>query len=645
VYILGISAYYHDSAAALVKDGDIICAAQEERFTRKKHDPGFPARAIRYCLDEAGLTAKDIDYVAFYDKPILKFERLLETYFRYAPRGFKSFLMAMQEWLKRKLWIPDMIEKELESFEGKILFPEHHMSHAASAFYPSPFQKAAILTTDGVGEWTTTSWGVGDGSNIELKAEIKFPHSIGMLYSAFTYYTGFKVNSGEYKVMGLAPYGEPKYVKQIYEHLIDVKEDGSFKLNMDYFNYCSGLTMTGDKFHDLFGGPPRRPESVLTQKEMDLARSVQVVTEEVIMKIARHIHRETGEKYLCLAGGCALNCVANGLLLKTGPFENIWIQPAAGDAGGALGAALAVWYQYLNNDRTADNKNDFQKGSYLGPRFSNRDIERFLQKHDVKYRLVEDEAIPEAVSDLVLNDNVVGWFQGRVEFGPRALGSRSIVGDARSPKMQEIMNLKIKFRESFRPFAPSVMEDRVSEFFDFDGPSPYMLLVADVRKDKLTPMDDEKIKADLGTIKGKLEQEIKELNDQGRVDEARKIESLINNDDYLRFRAIIHQRRSEVPAITHVNYSARLQTVNEKDNYLYYHMIKKVYEKTGVPVIINTSFNIRGEPIVCSPKDAFMTFLHTDMDYLIMNNYLVAKKDFEVDIEERQRYLNKYELD
>ncbi len=644
MYILGISAYYHDSAACLVKDGVVVCAAQEERFTRKKQDPGFPSNAIRYCLDEYGLEANDLDYVAFYEKPILKLERLLETYFRYAPRGIKSFVLALPEWAKRKLWIGDLIQQDL-GYDGSILYPEHHMSHAASAFYPSPFQKAAILTVDGVGEWTTTSWGVGSGSGIDLKAEIKFPHSLGMLYAAFTYYTGFKVNSGEYKVMGLAPYGEPKYVDRIYKHLIDVKADGSFKLNMDYFNYCSGLTMTGDKFHKLFGGPPRRPESVLTQKQMDLARSVQVVTEETIMKIARHIHQETGEKYLCLAGGVALNCVSNGLLLKDGPFENIWIQPAAGDAGGALGAALSVWYQYLENERTADDKNDFQQGSYLGPSFSNREIELYLQKNDVKYRFVTDEDIPGEVADLVVSENVVGWFQGRMEFGPRALGHRSIIGDARSSKMQEIMNLKIKFRESFRPFAPSVMEDRVGEIFDTEGASPYMLLVTNVLEDKLTPMDDAKIAADLDTIKDKLKKEIAELKAQGRDPEAKKIESLIDNRDYLRFRAIINQSRSVVPAITHVNYSARLQTVNEKDNALYYRMIKSVYEKTGIPVIINTSFNIRGEPIVCSPTDAFMTFLHTDMDYLIMGNYLVAKSDFDVDLEERRRYLNKYELD
>lgn len=482
MYILGISAYYHDSAAALIKDGEIIAAAQEERFSRRKHDHRFPVNAVKYCLSEAKIKADDLEYVAFYDKPFLKFERLLETYLTYAPIGIKSFIKAMPLWIKEKLWMKELIKSEL-GYEGTVLFPEHHESHAASAFYASPFQEAAFLTMDGVGEWTTTSYGTGEGNKINIVADIKFPHSLGLLYSAFTYYTGFKVNSGEYKVMGLAPYGEPKYVDLILNELMDLKDDGSFKLNMKYFNYCAGLTMTNSKFHKLFGGEPRKPESKLTQREMDLARSVQDVTEEVMLRSARHVKNETGEDYLVLAGGVALNCVANGKILRENIFKDIWIQPAAGDAGGALGAALYVWYQYLGNPRSADNKNDSQKGSYLGPAYSEKSIQKFLEENEITYEYFEnEEVLTEKVADLINEENVIGWFQGRMEFGPRALGSRTIIGDARSAKMQATMNLKIKFRESFRPFAPSVLEERISDYFEIDRPSPYMLLVADVKK-------------------------------------------------------------------------------------------------------------------------------------------------------------------
>ena len=477
--ILGISAFYHDSAACLIRDGEIIAAAQEERFTRKKHDHRFPSNASKFCLDFAKIKMADIDVVAFYDKPFLKFERLLETYLSFAPLGIKSFIKAMPLWIKEKLWMKELIKKEL-GYEGKVLFPEHHESHAASAFFASPFQEAAILTIDGVGEWTTSSYGIGKDNRVSILADIKFPHSLGLLYSAFTYYTGFKVNSGEYKVMGLAPYGEPKYVETILTHLLDLKEDGSFRMNMEYFDYCAGLTMTNGKFEKLFGGKAREPESKLTQKDMDLARSVQDVTEEIMLRMARHIKKETGMKNLSLAGGVALNCVANGKILKEGIFDNMWIQPAAGDSGGALGAALFTWYQYLDNVRIADGKNDFQKGSYLGPEFSNEYIEQFLIGNNFLFKKLTDEEFPVVIADLIAEEKVIGWFEGRMEFGPRALGARSIIGDARSAKMQPIMNLKIKFRESFRPFAPSVLEEKVLEYFELDKPSPYMLLVADV---------------------------------------------------------------------------------------------------------------------------------------------------------------------
>jgi carbamoyltransferase len=587
MYILGISAFYHDSAACLVKDGQIIAGAQEERFTRKKHDQAFPSNAIQYCLKEAGIEGSDLDYVAFYDKPFLKFERILETYLAFAPIGIKSFLKAMPLWIKKKLWIKELIKDEL-NYSGKIIFPEHHESHAASAFFPSPYQEAAFITMDGVGEWSTSSFGIGKGNQIRLQADIQFPHSLGLLYSAFTYYTGFRVNSGEYKIMGLAPYGEAKYKDLIYKHLIDVKEDGSFKMKMDYFNYCAGLTMTSKKFHKLFGGPPRKPESKLTQKEMDLARSVQEVTEEIVMKMAKHIRKETGMKYLCVAGGVALNCVANGKLLRSGLFDDIWIQPAAGDAGGAVGCALFTWYQYLNNQRKADNKIDFMHGAYLGPAFKNGSIESFLKKNKYSYQTLTDAELPEKIADLIAKQKVIGWFQGRMEFGPRALGSRTIIGDARSPEMQKTMNLKIKYRESFRPFAPSVRAENISDYFEIDRESPYMLLVANVQKDKQVKMSDEQ-KSYFGLEK-------------------------------------LNVVRSEVPAITHVDYSARIQSVNRKTNPRYHEMITKFNDKYGCPVIVNTSFNVRGEPIVCTPEDAYTCFMRTQMDYLVMGNYLLDKK-------------------
>lgn len=592
--ILGISCFYHDSAVALIKDGKIIAAAQEERFTRKKHDSGFPKNAVDYCMKEAGLKIEDIDFVAFYDKPFLKFERILETYLAFAPIGFDSFIKAIPLWLKEKLWIPDLIKKELAGFDGKIIYPEHHESHAASAFYASPFQEAAFLTLDGVGEWATTSWGIGRGNELDIHCEIRFPHSIGLLYSAFTYYTGFKVNSGEYKVMGLAPYGEETYVKKIKDNLIDIKDDGSFKLNMEYFNYCAGLTMTSEKFHTLFGGQPRTSETLLTQKEMDLARSVQAVTEEVMLKTARHIRKTTGMKHLVMAGGVALNCVGNGKILEEKIFDKIWIQPAAGDAGGALGCALYTWHRYLGNPRKADDLNDFQNGSYLGPDFGEQEIEEFLSKNNLKHKKLSKEEKYDTLAEILATENVIGWFSGRMEFGPRALGGRSILGDPRSPKMQEIMNLKIKFRESFRPFAPSVMGEKVDEFFEIENlepyhTSPYMLLVAPVKKELQTPMtkDQEKLFG------------IEKLN----------------------------IKRSTMPAITHVDYSARIQTVHENTNPEYYKLIKAFHTKTDCAVIINTSFNVRGEPIVCSPEDAYRCFMRTNMDYLVLGDYLLTKTE------------------
>ncbi len=605
MYILGISAFYHDSAACLVHNGKIVSAAQEERFTRKKHDSSFPINAINFCLQNSNLTIKDLDYVAYYDKPFLTFERILETYLSYAPFGIKSFVKALPLWIKKKLWMKEVIRKELQ-YEGKIVFPEHHESHAASAFFPSPFQEAAFITMDGVGEWTTASYGIGKDNNIDMLAEIKFPDSLGLLYSAFTYFTGFRVNSGEYKVMGLAPYGVPKYKDIILKELIDLKEDGSFKMNMDYFDYCSGLKMTNGKFDKLFDGPPRKPESKLTQREMDIARSVQEVTEEAVLRMGRHIRKETGQKNLCLAGGVALNCVANGRLLREGIFDDIWIQPAAGDAGAALGAAVFAWYKYLGNERKADGKRDSQQGSYLGPKFEKDYIVDYLKKNKIPYIELSDEEMPEKIADLIADEKVVGWFHGRMEFGPRALGGRSIIGDARSPKMQETMNLKIKFRESFRPFAPSVIRERVSDVFDIDRESPYMLLVAPVKKEIRREMTEEEQK-------------------------------LFGLDK-------LHVARSSIPAITHVDYSARIQTVDGKYNNAYYQMIKKFDEKQGCPVIINTSFNVRGEPIVCTPEDAFLCFMRTNMDYLLLENCLLDKREQKA-LEDDVEWQKEFELD
>ena len=585
--ILGISAYYHDSAACLVRDGEIVAAAQEERFSRKKHDADFPRQAAAYCLREGGITREGLDYLVFYEKPLVKFERIIETSLAYAPSGLKTFIMSMPLWLKEKIWMSETIRKELAGFRGEFLFPQHHESHAASAFYPSPFEEAAFLTIDGVGEWTTTSWGVGRGSELEIRSEIHFPHSLGLLYSAFTYYTGFKVNSGEYKVMGLAPYGRPKYADLIYEQLLDLKDDGSFKLNMDYFNYCSGLTMTNGRFHALFGGEPRKPESALSQREMDLAASVQLVTEEIMLRMARHVRKETGQKYLCLAGGVALNCVANGKILREGIFDNIWIQPAAGDAGGALGAALFAWHEVLNGKRTVITGRDSQKGSYLGPDFTDEEIERFLTVKAIPFEKHPISRVPAITADLLMEGKVLGWFQGRMEFGPRALGGRSIIGDARLPAMQAQMNLKIKFRESFRPFAPSVLIEQASEYFDLDRESPYMLLVANVRKDKQRTMTDS------------------EMGLWG-IDKLNVV-------------------RSTIPAVTHVDYSARVQTVHRETNPVYHAMIEQFYEKSGCPVIINTSFNVRGEPIVCTPEDAYRCFMRTEMDYLVMGSFILDK--------------------
>jgi carbamoyltransferase len=587
-HILGISCFYHDSAACLVTDGQIVAAAQEERFTRKKHDDRFPTRAIQFCLDRAELTAEELDVVAFYDKPFVKFERILETYLSFAPRGLPSYIKALPLWLKRKLWMPDLIRREL-GYSGRIVYPEHHESHAASAFFPSPFPRAAFLTMDGVGEWTTTSYGLGEGNRIRILADIRFPHSLGLLYSAFTYFTGFKVNSGEYKLMGLAPYGEPAYVQTILEKLIDVKGDGSFRLNMEYFDYCAGLRMTSAKFEKLFGGPPRKREGRLTQREMDLARSVQEVTELVMLRAARHVARETSQRHLCLAGGVALNCVANGKILRDGLFDDIWIQPAAGDAGGALGAALLTWHQLLGHERDATGDSDAQLGSYLGPEFSDDEIRSFLDREEAPYRACADGEIPELVAELVAGQQVVGWFQGRMEFGPRALGARSILGDARSSKMQKLINLKIKFRESFRPFAPSVLEERVGEYFDIDRPSPYMLLVAPVSEAVRRPVGPE--------------------------------------DACRRGLEKLGVSRSTIPAITHVDCSARLQTVAVRDNPLYHRMLTALEKKTGCPVIINTSFNVRGEPIVCTPEDAYRCFMRTNMDCLVMGGYVLHKKE------------------
>jgi carbamoyltransferase len=592
MHILGISAYYHDSAACLVRDGEVVAAAQEERFTRRKHDPHFPSRAVEFCLRRARITPAEVDYVAFYDKPLLKFERLLETYIDYAPRGLRSFLLAMPVWLKEKLWLREQVA-ERAGFAGQVLFTEHHESHAASAFFPSPFESAAVLTMDGVGEWATTSYGHGRGNELHLFKELHFPHSLGLLYSAFTYYTGFKVNSGEYKVMGLAPYGEPRYAQRILDELIDLREDGSLRLNMKYFNFAAGLTMTTAKFDQLFGGPPRKAEGELTRREMDLARSVQEVTEEAMLRMARHAHKETGERNLCLAGGVALNCVGNGRILREGPFERVWIQPAAGDAGGSLGAALSVWHQYLGHARDVEKvcggHADGMRGSYLGPEFSNDDIEEFLLTVGANYRRVERAELAERTARLLAEEKIVGWFQGRMEFGPRALGARSILGDPRSPRMQSQMNLKIKYRESFRPFAPSVLRERVRDYFELDADSPYMLLVAPVREELRVPMT-----ADEESLFG-----IEKLN----------------------------VPRSTIPAVTHVDYSARVQTVGRAEHPLYYDLIAAFERLTGCAVVVNTSFNVRGEPIVCAPAEAFACFMRTEMDALVMGDFVLLKDE------------------
>ncbi len=593
--ILGLSAYYHDSAAALLVDGNIVAAAQEERFTRKKHDAGFPLHAIEYCLGEAGLDLVDIDHVVFYDKPLIKFERLLETYLAYAPKGWRSFLAAMPVWLKEKLYLKSTLKTELSEMGEcdkqdlpQLLFAGHHQSHAASAFYPSPFEQAAVLCLDGVGEWATTTAWQGNGPKLTPLWEIDFPHSLGLLYSAFTYYTGFKVNSGEYKLMGLAPYGEPKYRDLILDNLMDLKEDGTFRLDMDYFNYCTGLTMTNKKFDELFGAPPRQPETDLQQREMDIAASIQVVTEEVVLRLAKSLHAETGERNLCLAGGVALNCVANGKLVRQSPFDEIWVQPAAGDAGGALGAALVARHIYEEESRTV-NGGDSMAGSYLGPCYKTENIRNTLDAIGAVYEEVPDEVIYDQLAEILEGENVIGWFQGRMEFGPRALGGRSIIGDPRSAKMQSVMNLKIKYRESFRPFAPSVLAEHVEDYFDHKGTSPYMLIVADVKEDLRIPMscDEEKLFG------------IEKLN----------------------------VKRSTLPAITHVDYSARIQTVHESTNPRYHKLISAFKERTGCGVLVNTSFNVRGEPIVCTPEDAYRCFMRTEMDYLVLENCVLRKSD------------------
>ncbi|QFR48882.1 carbamoyltransferase [Sulfurimonas lithotrophica] len=628
MYILGISSYYHDSGVALIKDENIIAAVHEERFTRIKQDDSFPKESIKYCLKEAGINLEDIDYIAFYDKPFIKFERLLETYLTEAPRGFQSFLMSMPVWLKDKLFLketlarefkvlfeelnPDCTEKQSKEFKSKVIekfmFGEHHQSHAASAFYPSSYEDAAILTIDGVGEWATTSLAYGNENKIEFLKEIHFPHSLGLLYSAFTYYTGFKVNSGEYKVMGLAPYGEPKYSKLIKENILDIKDDGSFKLNMSYFNYTTGLTMTSEKFHKLFGAPPREREGELSQREMDLAASIQDVTEEIMIKLARHAKEVTGSKNLCLAGGVALNCVGNGKILKEGIFDNIWIQPAAGDAGGALGGAYSVYYQELDNKRTINTEDiDKMQGSYLGPKFSNTEIKVYLDSVNAKYELIEDEnKLLDIVSNELVNEKVIGWHYDRMEYGPRSLGHRSIIGDARSKKMQETMNLKIKYRESFRPFAPSVLREKVNEWYELDTDSPYMLLVAPVKKEKCFEMTEEQKK-----LFG-----IEKLN----------------------------VPRSEIPAVTHIDYSARIQTVHKETNPRYHKLISKFEQKTACATIVNTSFNVRGEPIVCTPEDSYRCFMRTEMDILVIDDFILYK-NAQPKFEDKGNWQDEFELD
>ncbi len=612
IYIIGISAFYHDSAVCIIKDGDIVAAVQEERFTRKKHDSGFPRNALLYCLKEANIKPNQIDKIVFYEKPFLKFERLIETYLAFAPKGFKSFASAMPLWVKEKLFQKSILIKELSStldknidWKKKILFSEHHLSHAASAFYPSPFKEAAVLTLDGVGEWTTTSVAIGKGKNLDVLKEIHFPHSLGLLYSAFTYYCGFKVNSGEYKLMGLAPYGNPSFKNLIEDKLIKILEDGSFQLNMNYFDYATGLTMTNKKFDKLLGAPPRKPEAKITQREMDLAASIQKITEEVVIKISKNIQKETNLKNICLAGGVALNCVANGVLSKEKIFDNIWIQPAAGDAGGALGSALSVWHLYYSKERLLTKNRDLMKGSYLGPNFNKNEIENELNICKAKYHILDDQNTLEKVVSELEQEKIVGWMQGRMEFGPRALGARSIIADPRSTSMQKKLNLKIKFRESFRPFAPSILSSEVNNWFDFEKESPYMTFIADVKKEKRRLMTD------------------KEKNLFG-------IEKL-------------NVPRSSVPAITHVDYSARIQTVHEDTNPKYFKLLSKFFIKTGCPILVNTSFNVRGEPIVCTATDAFKCFMGTELDILVIDNFILYKDEQDNDL--KNNYKKNYELD
>ncbi len=609
--ILGISAFYHDSAAALIEDGEIVAAAQEERFTRRKHDARFPRHAIEFCLNHFGLELGDIDYVVFYDKPFLKFERLLETYLAFAPRGLRSFQMAIPIWVREKLFQKSLLRRELKSYgpdydwNHKLLFTEHHLSHAASAFYPSPFDEAVVLTMDGVGEWATTSVAAGRGNRLEVTKEIHFPHSLGLLYSAFTYYTGFKVNSGEYKLMGLAPYGEPKYAGKIFEHLIDLKPDGSFRLDLDYFEYCTGLKMTNGRFDSLFGGPARKPSEPVEQRHMDVAASIQVVLEEAVLRLTRSLQAETGARNLCLAGGCALNCVANGKVLRDGRFERIWIQPASGDAGGALGAALAAYHLYRDQPRRPATGCDSMQGSYLGPRFPQREIEERLRRAGARFRVLDENCLLEACTDALIEGQALGWFQGRMEFGPRALGARSILGDARSPSMQSVLNLKVKYRESFRPFAPSVLREDVADWFEFEDDSPYMLLVADVAERRRRAMTED------------------ERNLFG-------IEKL-------------KVPRSEIPAVTHVDYSARIQTVHRETNPRYHALISAFKERTGCPVIVNTSFNVRGEPIVCTPEDAFRCFMGTEIETLAVGDCFLRKEDQDPAL--KRSYKDAFELD
>ena len=603
-YILGISCFYHDAAACLVRDGDVLAAAQEERFTRRKHDPGFPKNAIQYCLEEAGIRIDGLSYVVFYDKPFLSFERILLTYLTVAPKGLRSWLQAMPRWLGQKLHVSKVLKKET-GYQGDVLYTEHHEAHAASAFYPSPFHEAAVLTIDGVGEWATASYGFGKGKDLTLLKELHFPDSLGLLYSAFTYFTGFRVNSGEYKLMGLAPYGTPRYKERILSELVDIKEDGSLRLNLSYFDFLGGLRMTNKRFAGLFGGPPRSPETEITQREMDIAASIQAVTEDVVLKMVRHVHKETGLKKLCLAGGVALNCVANGRLLRNGPFEEIWIQPAAGDAGGALGAALSVWHRYLGKERVTVEGKDRQQGSYLGPRFSNDTIRRFLESVGAAYHELQADNRSAVVAEQIAEGKIVGYLAGRMEFGPRALGARSILGDPRRGDTQSVMNLKIKYRESFRPFAPSVLEEKASEYFDSDRPSPYMLLVADVREERRFP--------------------------QPASDGMPMLERL-------------KVKRSDIPAVTHLDYSARLQTVNSETKPDYHELISRFEQRTGCPVLVNTSFNVRGEPIVCTPEDAYRCFMRTEMDVLVMENCLLFKEE-QPPWEEKTDWRNELELD